>query len=359
MKPKIVLVVWGLFILTFYGPLHDTSIEAKSSLSYDIMMALNPMNADGTYHNQLIRFDFKTLKQTELYAKDSDSVLGILSLSPNGQWLATAQSPSGMREICIFSLDGQLQTCMDDHPRLAFCCDGYYLSDTVTWSADSKYLYFLIEEFGNTKLIETNIYTGRRERVIYEYEHPAIEPIEAYPVIMRWKKDLSLVIVTKPFDVETLVVDTATGLVSDHIFRSESGELLSWKGCYDFSPQDTYLLVHDSLTHIIDFQGIVRTTLDSKFSFCPVWQANEEGFFFYWYHWEEPGIYHYTINGELTLYRTLLIHPSPDSLQPSPDEQYFIFFAHDYVRGGLLFPDGNIMWLSQNDIAFSAIWLPN
>jgi WD40 repeat protein len=256
----------------------------------------------------LVRLDAKTLTMTPFYVDTNPTkVTGWpLVWSPDGSSLAIFRSehvrpedPSEdgyLGQICILARTGKRTVCTEDPPVYQF--NGKLTENqlsTVSWSADSKRVYFVSKAGDKVRLLEADATTGKRLNVLYEYAAISLTSGgTGYWNFLSWTPDLEYVAVglgddLKPAGLRQQLLHNRNNRSQVNLTSMFSTFVYSYL-CLDFSPKGSYLVIEgrgnqdDELLYVLDKQGNVLHTIGPSSGYgrlsvtCPTWQEDESAF---------------------------------------------------------------------------------
>lgn len=287
--------------------------QANSLPSDLIFTAVERVQVMGAYITTLVRLDANTLKMMPFYAdsKASQNGLRALKWSPDGSLLAIYRSEhtdvnNPMRngytyQICTLTRSGSLTACSKDQPM-------YYTGggigdqlSAVSWSSDSKSIYFATETDSSVRIVEMNAQTGETQRSIVEYPKDKSEDL---PPFLGWDPKLNYVTVgigeeqrarhkiSQPVINLQINQTNTVARQSADLISSVPTQVKLRLICINFSPNGNYLVAIDQVgidsvnMTILGRNGETVQSLASinygtfKRIDCPTWQPGEMAFYF-------------------------------------------------------------------------------
>jgi Tol biopolymer transport system component len=241
----------------------------------------------------LIYIDHHTQTTRILYTNPDPITIRALGWSPQGDLLLFFREDLNaagqiIPQLCLLNRQGVLQRCFADS-ALNYGNDYYDQLGATTWSADGRYLYFLIysENDQRRRFVEAEVATGATKRVLYEV------PKNSSMGFLAISKDLRYLIanigntmtIGTPYLVD-LAMQNEINL--DTAYAVESRRFL----CFGFSPNGQYLVMRNfanaakPVMEIINLQGQVLHTIagpDGGGLFnmsCPTWQSDSNTLYF-------------------------------------------------------------------------------
>lgn len=144
----------------------------------------------------ILRIDAKTLVQSVFY-KDSDpNVYSTMPIkwSPDGQKLLISRGlrTPYMTQLCLLTREAILLRCFGEIPHLIRDeLTNENQSNLITWSADSRKVYFASVKDSSIRLIEADTETGRTLQVLHTA--PITEDLGYERTFLSWTSDLNLI----------------------------------------------------------------------------------------------------------------------------------------------------------------------
>lgn len=257
----------------------------------------------------LAAFDPTTQTTRELFVPGSNTQKDLISLvpkvfSPDGSQFIVLEyrKRDGLLETayCIHSQTGQRRYCIEKPlTRSADYADKF----PITWSSDSKYIRYVADAGADSNMnlivIEANAQDGKQIAILYEMPFDFYQTGGEIPLI-AWAPDKPFLLLganlytpirsaTRP-----AVVDLQTTSKRSLSLIETSVKLQT--ACSLLSPRGNFIIVRnsegdESKTRITAFLLLASATLsifrevDLKSiegtPICPVWNANEDAFYFY------------------------------------------------------------------------------
>ncbi len=405
MRSRLVLILCVLLITSH--PLARAQ-ESTPSLPADLILTTG-----GSFHfdNQLIWVNAQTLEAELFYDDNNADQVVALEWSPQGDLLIIHRTylvidAPDEHDLCTITREGQLLSCFVESPAYYPYFPDVYSggkSFPISWSADGQSVYFPAWRktgayTGSFALVEADPISGQTIRTLYAYSYDWENGYE--PARLTWTDKLDILLVgwgwplPEPLSEMPMLVDMHTGditldaiamrvsqIVETVAPSSEREYGLSVNACPNLSPQGNYVTLHIySPSADLDLRGLVVLNLlgdaiavigepDRRIHVmeCPVWQADEQAFYFDGVDTSNRrfNIYHYSLpDQQLTAFyqkQGSLLGP----LRLSPDEACLLFsdwFSHDTPdkQWVLAWCAGSVLRPGGDELAFTAfpVWIP-
>ena len=285
------------FVLALSSLANKAQGEANVSLPADLIF-----NIAGDALNTLGRITGQTGEFSIFYRNAEASMVLPLHWSPDGRLLVvllrsgtgeTAAPPT--YKLCLLDREGNLQTCMVDAPYINLDVGMVQWWMPVSWSADSRYVYFVtnygwettwLDRWPKACLVEADAVTGQTVRDVFCFPKkvrsliwsPTLDYVVTDPVITRESVFISLEDGTTLDLYKTFGTENARGLIACPQISPRGSFLVLMANDRDVLAGDTVVIVdrHGKLV-----QEVHETQDEHEFSTgCGIaWTRDESAFY--------------------------------------------------------------------------------
>ena len=257
-RVKTLLIVVGVLSVFVVSPLESTAHDGADGLPADLIFRV----ATGVLepHHTLGRIDGQTGEFSIFYRNAEASMVLPLRWSPDGRHLVVLlRSRTGEEEtpfadkFCLLDRVGTLQTCLAAPPYIDPDPRGVEWDRPVSWSADSRYVYFVtnygwettwLDRWPKACLVEADAVTGQTVRDVFCF------PKKVRSLI--WSPTLDYVVTDPVITRESVFISLEDGTTLDLYETFGTENTLGLVACPQISPRGSFFVLVATDRNVLD-----------------------------------------------------------------------------------------------------------